>query len=360
MAILATTHTKYSIALDFLSKLSTMDLQSTTIPVTTTIRDSTMMIAADQSPQIAIDSLHMDYIHRVAFDTYGRRMATCSGDRFVRVWDLTDSGEWNLTAQWQAHRGSVTSLCWAHPEYGSLIATSGSDHEAKIWEERSNTAGLAVRWNLKASLTDPKRSVTCLEFAPRHWGLKLAVGSADGCVRIYEAVDIMNLAQWPMAAQLQSFAESSKLGVTSLCWCTGRFEAPTLVVGGSHLVIYRYSESSRAWQPLLQFPAPDKGDVLDVAWAPNCGRRFHYIASAEGQQMRIYKLSRDSEVDGGEKQLVLQSTQVIPVNAWRVQFNVTGTVLASSGDGGVVQLYKANLEGQFQCVSKIQGVTESK
>ena len=49
-----------------------------------------------------LDSQHSDYIHKVAFDVYGRRMATCSGDRFVRVWDLTDTGDWNLVGEWQA------------------------------------------------------------------------------------------------------------------------------------------------------------------------------------------------------------------------------------------------------------------
>ena len=79
--------------------------------------------AANASPTQVISSMHQDYIHGCAFDIYGRRMATCSGDRFVRVWDLTDSGEWNLVGEWQAHRGSVSMLSWGHPEYGSLIAT---------------------------------------------------------------------------------------------------------------------------------------------------------------------------------------------------------------------------------------------
>ena len=55
----------------------------------------------------------------------GRRMATCSGDRFVRIWDLSENGDWALNAEFQGHKGSVSSLSWAHPEYGSLIATAG-------------------------------------------------------------------------------------------------------------------------------------------------------------------------------------------------------------------------------------------
>lgn len=332
------------------------------------------MTAVDHSSTQVISSMHLDYVHKVAFDTYGRRMATCSGDRFVRVWALTDTGEWNQVAQWQAHRGAVTSLAWAHPEFGSLLATCGSDHDVKIWEERSNSSGsVSSRWITKATLTEARRAATTLEFSPRHWGLKLAVGSADGCVRIYEAIDIMNLAQWPLAATLQCF-EGNKLGCTCLSWCTGRFEPPTLVVGGSHLSVYRYSDTARAWQPLMQLPAPLKGDVLDVAWSPNVGRRYHYIASAEDQQLRIYKLNREmtpapssesststdekqntKKSESHDNQLSLMSSQTIPANAWRCQWNVTGTVLASSGDGGVVQLWKTNYEGQFQCVSQIQG-----
>jgi nucleoporin SEH1 len=319
----------------------------------------TEMVPAMDNQKQVINSLHTDYIHKVAFDTYGRRMATCSGDRFVRVWDLQDSGEWTLSAQWQAHRGTVTSLSWAHPEFGSLLATCGSDHDAKIWEQAvSNNSGSTTsvsRWNAKASLTEARRGVTCLEFAPRHWGLKLAVGSADGCVRIYEAVDIMNLAQWPLAATLQSFqGEGDKQGCTSISWCTGRFEPPTLVAGGSHLIVYRYSETARAWKPILDIPEP--ANVLDVAWAPNVGRRYHYIASAEGEHLRIHKLSRESHEKQNDNVLRLESSQTMVTSAWRCQWNVTGTVLACSGDAGIVQMWKSNPEGQFRCVSKVQGV----
>ena len=286
-------------------------------------------------------------------------MAVCSGDRFVQVWDLTDSGEWKLTAKWQAHRGAVTSISWAHPEFGTLLATAGADQEAKVWEERSIASSLASRWTMKVTLGEARRAVTCVEFAPRHLGLKLAVGSEDGCVRIYEAVDIMNLSQWPLAAALQSFSEENRLGCSCLSWCTGRFEPPTLVAGGSHLVVYRYSQSTRAWQQLLQI-SPEKGDILDVAWAPNVGRRFHYIASAENRQLRVFKLDRemiDQESSDSKKsgKLTLAREQIISTNAWQCQWNVTGTVLSSAGNDGLVQFWKADADGTFEEVANVQG-----
>ncbi|KAL7570663.1 hypothetical protein ACA910_014936 [Epithemia clementina (nom. ined.)] len=438
--------------------------------------------------------MHSDYIFKIVFDTYGRRMATCSADRQVKVWDLQDSGEWNLVAQWQAHRGAVTSLAFAHPEYGHLLATCGSDHDVIIWEEKTltttttastastplsplqqggsnagasaivapmagggignaaistptpntttantnttNNNNLPSRWMSRASLTDARRATTCLEFAPRHWGLKLAVGSADGCVRIYEAHDVMNLAQWPLLATLQLSTSSSSnhatssagnasststttslppQQVSSLSWCTGRFEPLTLVVAGTNqLVIYRYVEgTAHAWQSILQLDHTSSSggcSFLNVAWAPNVGRRYHYIAATTNPdgQLKVYKLARtdmmtttatnsSSSTAAAKKEttssssqqqqqqqqqqqtlstapssssslahgLLLEWSQTLePTHAaWNCQWNVTGTVLASSGDGGVIQLWKADPtaasagKGQFFCVSTVPATT---
>ena len=43
----------------------------------------------------------------------------------------------------------------------------------------------------------PKPAVD-VKFSPRHLGLKLATGWQDGVVRIYEAMDVMNLSQWSL------------------------------------------------------------------------------------------------------------------------------------------------------------------
>ena len=72
---------------------------------------------------------HMDYVLDMKFDYYGRRFATASGDRTVRVWDLNPDGMWDSNTnknEWQAHRGPVNRISWAHPEFGQLIATAGA------------------------------------------------------------------------------------------------------------------------------------------------------------------------------------------------------------------------------------------
>ncbi len=80
---------------------------------------------------------HLDYVHDISFDYYGRRFATASGDRTVRVWDLNNDGMWmsgelggsgggGKANEWVAARGAVRRVCWSHPEFGQLLATAGA------------------------------------------------------------------------------------------------------------------------------------------------------------------------------------------------------------------------------------------
>jgi len=331
-------------------------------------------------PQV-LQSSHKDYIHDIAFDHYGRRIATASGDRTVKIWDLDENGEWTSSSEagaseWKAHLSAVTSLSWGHPEFGQLLATSGSDGFATIWEERSEgtatgfvdqpTSGSATRWMERARLTDARKSLSCVKFAPRHLRLQVATASADGMVRIYEAVDVMNLNQWLLQNSIKVEADSSTdLGVTCLDWCTGRFEPPTLVVGDSsgNVNVYRYSDASRNWGLSFKLEghnSPRKG-VLDVAWSPDVGRSYHLISSCgRDGVLRVHRLKKrtgSNEESSNKSQLQLESSQKLDTAAdtWRVAWNVTGTVLASSGDSGVVKLWKSDFRGNWKCVSDVHG-----
>jgi nucleoporin SEH1 len=146
----------------------------------------------------------------------------------------------------------VWRVAWAHPEFGQLLATAGADTVVHVWEEQeggfdnrdptpvrelqlqrrgggasgggaaAEAAAAAVdpsapaapthsRWVQKAQLTEARKSVNCLAFAPRHGGLRLAAGSADGVVRIYEAIDVMNLNHWPMSQFFEADVRDSEV-----------------------------------------------------------------------------------------------------------------------------------------------------
>jgi nucleoporin SEH1 len=253
---------------------------------------------------------------------------------------------------------------------------------------------------------DSRDSVFDISFSPRHLGLKLATCSGDGFVRIYEAIDVINLAHWPLMEEF----EAEKRGANSISWCSSPFERPMLAVGSNETVakVWEYNDKLRRWQVVARLDT-HTGAVHDVAWAPNLGRSFHLIATASYDTcVRIFKLAKDASnaepsgetpgnigagnATGAAADDSSSSTAVAGTAAaaaassssssssaaattdasgwtvrelasfddhkaevWRVEWNVTGSTLASSGDDGAVRLFKANLLGQWGALSVISG-----
>ena len=278
------------------------------------------------------------------------------------IWEEREGGFQSLACAPRGADGGVPSATTAGGSAGEGTTTSS-------------------RWANKATLSDARRAVNAVAFAPRHLGLRLASGSADGVVRIYEALDTMNLNHWKLEAEVGDGADdheggqassNENLGVTALSWCTGRFEPESLAVGLSsgRVSIYRYSAAQRAWLEAIRLPGHATSDgvprgVLDVAWAPNIGRSYHLIATCgKDNRLKVHRVARgrggkeDSEDNESQPSLAYEKTDVLDQSvAWRCQWNVTGTVLASSGDGGIVKLWKSDFQGCWKCVSEIVGDT---
>jgi nucleoporin SEH1 len=151
----------------------------------------------------------------------------------------------------QAHDAAVCKLSWAHPEFGSIIASCSLDRTVKIWEEAPASAeaespqvnvngtgtlrqhspsgqatGSTSRWAERASLVDAKGTVRVVEFAPHHFGLKLvcpliSVGrrlacpfvllscptlkatiSSDNNIRVYECLEQPSLKSWQLCEEV--------------------------------------------------------------------------------------------------------------------------------------------------------------
>ncbi|KAM6217480.1 nucleoporin SEH1 [Rhynchocyon petersi] len=311
---------------------------------------------------------HKDLIHDVSFDFHGRRMATCSSDQSVKVWDKSENGDWHCTASWKTHSGSVWRVTWAHPEFGQVLASCSFDRTAAVWEEIVGESNDKLRgqshWVKRTTLVDSRTSVTDVKFAPKHMGLMLATCSADGIVRIYEAPDVMNLSQWSLQHEI-----SCKLSCSCISWnpSSSRAHPPMIAVGSddsspnamAKVQIYEYNENTRKYakaETLMTVTDP----VHDIAFAPNLGRSFHILAVAT-KDVRIFTLKpvrKELTSSGGptkfEIHIVAQfdnhNSQV-----WRVSWNITGTVLASSGDDGCVRLWKANYMDNWKCTGILKG-----
>ena len=64
-------------------------------------------------------------------DYYGTRLATCSSDRCVRVFDLKEGGVQTLAGVLQGHEGPVWQVAWANPKFGNILASCSYDRKAR-------------------------------------------------------------------------------------------------------------------------------------------------------------------------------------------------------------------------------------
>ena len=61
---------------------------------------------------------HEDLIHDVQLDYYGKRMATCSSDRTVKIWDLNMK---TCVAEMMGHQDQVWEVAYS-PDGGELCS----------------------------------------------------------------------------------------------------------------------------------------------------------------------------------------------------------------------------------------------
>ncbi|KAF9652668.1 WD40 repeat-like protein [Thelephora ganbajun] len=172
-----------------------------------------------------IQNAHDDLVTDAAYDFYGLHLATCSLDQRIKVWKLDEStGEWISKDAWKAHDATVSKLSWAHPEFGSILASSSFDRTVKIWEQtysepESQANGArsqnTSRWIERAVLVDAKGTVRSVEFSPHHFGLKLATISSDNFLRVYECLEQPVLTTWQLTEEIDILSLPSVQGPLS-------------------------------------------------------------------------------------------------------------------------------------------------
>lgn len=129
---------------------------------------------------------HAAPITHVALRTDGRRLASCSYDGSVLIWDTTDPTKPTLTTQLR-HRRLVNASSW-NPVELSLLATASADKSVAVW--RIPDEGPADLVNVLARHTDDINSVAWMPD-----GERLICVSEDGRATLWNALSGRFLAE---------------------------------------------------------------------------------------------------------------------------------------------------------------------
>lgn len=302
---------------------------------------------------LVVDTNHSSMIHDAQMDYYGKRLATASSDRTVRVFDVSND-EHTLVANLRGHDGAVWQVAWSHPKFGGLLATCGFDRRVIVWKEQSAGAWVKVYEYAKFSA-----SVNSVAWGAEPLGLVLAAASSDGTVAVISFQEASR--SWAVA-----HFNAHPGGVNSVSWAPAALKASVLGAGGgpedaaaaarrfvtggcdSSIKVWTYSAAEAQWTARAgAFEGGHQDWVRDVAWAPSLGLPTSTVASCgEDQKVIVWE-----ERDGAWKK---QQELPFEHKVWRVSWSVMGNILAVSQGDNKVSLWKETLDGKWSNLTALE------
>jgi len=311
---------------------------------------------------VQFETGHEEMIHDAQLDYYGKRLATCSSDRSIRIFDVHSSNAQTLTSQIRGHEGPVWAVGWAHPKFGSILASASYDSRVCVWKETA-----ANNWTKIYEYTRPDASMNTLAWAPHTFGLVLALGAADGTVSVLSRKqdntwDVQTFMAHKGGVNAVSWGPDVKTGALLSAGGSTHFER-RLVSGGcdNQIRMWRFAEDAAAsqqggvgaWQELRVFgDEPCHSDwVRDVAWAPSLGLPANTIASASEDRSVVIWVEDASS--GGWKR---SKTLRFDAKIYKLSWSLMGNILAVAQGDNKVSLWKESIDGDWKSLSQPQAM----
>ena len=293
------------------------------------------------SIQSTVDTGHEDMVHDAQMDYYGTRLATCSSDKSVKIFEVKD-GTQTLVTDLRGHEGPVWQVAWAHPKYGSILATCSYDRKVILWREDRPGA-----WSKMYEVTNHDSSVNSVCWAPQEHGLVLAAGSSDGAISI---LTLSSENQW----------ESTKIPNAHTIGCNAVSWAPFNAAGGPKMFvsggcdnickIWRFDEAESKWIEESRLEGHSDW-VRDVAWATSIGSRCgRSVIASCSQDRRVLIWTKEGETSQQWTPKELHSFDDV---VWHVSWSVSGNMLAVSGGDNKVSLWKETIDGKWVRISDV-------
>jgi WD40 repeat protein/serine/threonine protein kinase/tetratricopeptide (TPR) repeat protein len=246
---------------------------------------------------------HTEPVHAVAFSPAGRRLASASEDKNVKIWDLAIGKEIRTLT---GHSRMVTCVAWSADgrflASGSGVWDEGRPGEVKVWD--------AITGREFRNLTGPTAAVAGVAFSPD--GRRLAAAIWDSTVRL-----------WDLATDQEVFVLRGQQ-----VRCIAFSPDGQRLASGCHNGTVVVSEAASGQQQRILHG--HTADVNFIAFSPD-GQRL--VSGSWDQTVRVWDVT-----SGKELVTPARHTGIV----WGVDFSPDGQSIASASHDGSVKVWNAS------------------
>ncbi|KAJ4838002.1 epoxide hydrolase, soluble (sEH) [Turnera subulata] len=300
-----------------------------------------------------------------AWNYSGQRLATGSTDGTLSIFDSTDpsSSSFHSASKARVDGGAILKVVWVPPEYGDAVACISADGSLSLLEETVDDVDVQTpMWRHCKSFQSKGNKVLDAQFGVFQSGLKLVLAYSDGYVKVHELLDHVELKNWQLQAEFQNVIDSvttfgrAVCSSASISWNPQRSESQesSFVLGFNSDTpqlnsskVWEFDEAHQRWLPVAELALPvDKSDqVFAVSWAPNIGRPYELIAVSTHKGISIWHLGMNPDLDGRLSMERVALLSGFDGEVWQMEWDMSGTTLATTGTDGMVRLWQSNLNG---------------
>lgn len=291
-------------------------------------------------------------IHDAVLDYYGRKLATCSSDRTIKIFEI-EGDKQQLLETLKGHEGAVWCVAWAHPKYGNILASAGYDGKVFIWKEQGGQN--STSWQRIYDFPLHKASVNIVSWSPHEAGCLLACASSDGNVSVLEFkegnIDHVTFPAHGLGVNSVSWAPATSPGsIVSSAPGPNATGNRRFVTGGCDnvLKIWSFDPAALTYKQEREPLTGHTDWVRDVAWSPTVLQKSYIASASQDKTVRIWTSDPSNPSQWDSKVLNFETA------VWRVSWSLSGNVLAVSGADNKVSLWKENLRGEWECVKSIE------
>ncbi|KAK1309729.1 hypothetical protein QJS10_CPA08g01483 [Acorus calamus] len=251
-------------------------------------------------------------------------LASCSGDKSVRIWQKTPSGVWDCKAVLdETHTRTVRSCAWSPS--GKMLATASFDATTAIWER------VGSDFDCVATLEGHTQDVKMVQWHPS--ADVLVSVSYDNSIKVW--AEDGDSDDWHC---IQTLGESC-CGHSSTVWALSfNSTGDRMVTCSDDLTLKIWDTSDNpsqtnsgrcgSWKHLCTLSGYHDRTVFSVHWSST-----GIIASgAADDAIRLFIENKDGSIDGPSYKLLLKKEKAHNMDVNSVQWNSKEPELLASGE----------------------------